>query len=116
MIDIKNKSIFLSGPMSGIENYNVEAFCEAHAKLKKFNTGYVYNPAIAYLCYGDKHMTHEHWMEKSIKELLAGIDGFKYDYLIQLDGWEDSDGARLEAEVAGACGIKVVSLAEVLGE
>ena len=35
-------------------------------------------------------------------------------YMVQLDGWQHSNGARLEAEIADALGIKRASLREFL--
>ena len=40
--------------------------------------------------------------------------GDVYDAMVQLDGWQHSNGARLEAEIADALGIKRASLREVL--
>ena len=41
-------------------------------------------------------------------------DGAFYDVLVSLPCWQDSAGARLEREVAVACGIDVCELAEVV--
>ena len=113
--NIKNLSVFLSGPMSGIENYNVAAFCEAHARLKALRPMRVYNPAISYLTSGDEYL-HTGWMMISLKELLAGNNGYRYDVLIQLPGWQQSKGAILEGLVAEGCGIEIAQLSDVLGE
>lgn len=108
---IKGKDVFLSGPMSGIRDYNVKAFAEAHARIRGLCPYHVYNPAIEYLLSDvDAPCGHDYWMQRCIRELLSG----PYDVLVQLPGWEESDGARLEAEVARACGVVVIPLDELL--
>ena len=115
MTDIKNRSVFISGPMSGIDNYNVAAFCEAHARLKALRPMDVYNPAVAYL-QARADMPHKHWMWRCLIELLKGNNGYKYDCLVQLPGWQQSEGAILEGLVAEGCGIEIAQLHDVLGE
>lgn len=115
MTDIKNRAVFISGPMTGIDNYNVAAFCEAHARLKALSPMRVYNPAIEYL-QNREDMPHKLWMRRCLVELLLGSNGYRYDVLISLPGWQNSEGARLECAVANACGIEVVALSDLLGE
>lgn len=114
---VKGRRVFLSGPMSGIENLNVGAFAEAHAKVKEAGAYEVYNPAIEYLQQPGLEGSHEHswYMARCINELTA-LHPYRthYDVLVLLPGWEGSDGALLEREVAAACGIEVISLDEVV--
>ena len=116
LIDVKGKSVFLSGPMTGLEHYNVEAFAKAHAQLKELGAKYVYNPGISYLC-SEKH-DHEYWMRECVQELTNGprYEEFYYDLVVQLKGWSKSDGCRTEAQVASACGIPCVTMKRVLKE
>lgn len=113
MVDIKNRAVFISGPMTGIDNYNVAAFCEAHAKLRALRPERVYDPAVEYL-QSRADLSHDCWMWRCLNELLTGNNGYKYNCLVQLPGWESSEGARLEADVAKATGIQVVTLAVAL--
>jgi hypothetical protein len=127
MIDVKGKNVYLSGPMTGRYCYNVGTFAIAHAKLKELKVGYVFNPAIRYLVLGAekaKRMTHDDFMTDTIHELTMREkrdDEWvrtlprKYDMVVMLPGWEDSEGARKEREVALSCDIPVYELADVLG-
>lgn len=112
---LKDRNVFISGPMSGITHYNVAAFCDAHATLKERGVRRVYNPAIAWLTTTNPDMDlenrHETWMRLCISNLVSGV----YDLLVQLPGWHESDGTRTEFEVAMACGIEVCELSDVVG-
>lgn len=112
MVDLSNRRVFLSGPMTGIEHYNVGAFCEAHAALKERGVSTIYNPAMRWLNTPEaraKGMSHADWMRVCVNELTKGW----YDLLVQLPGWHDSDGAKTEFEVAMACGIEVCALSDI---
>jgi hypothetical protein len=130
MIDIRGKNVYLSGPMTGRYCYNVGTFAIAHAKLKELKVGYVFNPAIRYLVMGAeklKDMEHGDFMLDTIHELTmrekrdrrddewVRTIPRKYDMVVMLPGWEDSDGARKEREVALSCDIPVYELDDVLG-
>lgn len=115
-VDVRDKRCFISGPMSGLEHYNVAAFAEAHAILREANAKTIYNPANSWLDSRGPNLTHAQYLRQCIHELSAE-DPVNYvayyDYLVQLDGWEKSLGAKTEYEVAKACGIKVVSIKDV---
>ena len=114
----EGKSIYLSGPMRGIPQFNFPAF-DAAAELLR-NDGYdVVSPAeldspedrAMALASADGHIRS---VEKSWGDFLArdvkliadgGIDG-----IVVLRGWERSRGARLETFVAFLCGLPVYSL------
>lgn len=120
MIDVTNKNIFLSGPMTGIKNNNVAAFCDAQATLHQMGAAEVYNPAHQWLqcrCPTDK--PHEYWMVGCINDLTE-YDIFsrkpKYDMLVRLPEWIESAGSVTEVQVARACGIPVYELSEVIGD
>lgn len=126
MIDIKGKRIFMSGPMSGLDRYNVAAFAEAHEDLKRAGAGEVFDPAISYLLeHGERASVKEHadYMADCLHELTKrrhhGLSPdryapMKYDLLVSLPGWERSPGARFEREAAEVCGIEVCDLADAL--
>lgn len=119
---VKGKGVFLSGPMTGRQYFNIVAFAEAHAKLAEMGARNVYNPALAWLN-DDKsaERTHEDWMRACVTEMLRRrrkyaddlvLDSCEdlYDVVVQLPDWETSDGAVLEATVARACGIPCVRI------
>ena len=116
-IDITGKMVYLSGPMTGIEDYNRAAFDGADLDLLGAGADEVYDPA--------EHidecaqLSHERCMALSLRELIAErpwageIEPY-YDMLASLPGWQDSAWARLEREVAEAIGMEVHDLGEVL--
>lgn len=125
MSAVKGKSVFLSGPMSGIEHFNVGEFAKAHAMLREAGAYKVYNPAIAYLTSPVREDTldHTYWMLRCIRELTDTSHNIlndalglvrTYQVLVSLPGWESSEGARTERMVATACGIECFDLEEVV--
>ena len=119
MTSVSGKDVFLSGPMTGKEHYNVGAFADAHALLKDLGARSVYNPGIEYLlepASESEQCTHEHYMRRCIHELTSGVSmegPARYDLVVLLPGWEESVGATEERAVARWCGIPVVELGDV---
>lgn len=114
---VRGRRVFLSGPMSAVENLNVGAFADAHAMIKEAGAWEVYNPAIEYLQQPGLEGSHRHswYMARCVHELTRlQYECSHYDMLVSLPGWEQSEGARLERDVALACGIEVVDLGEVV--
>lgn len=82
---------YLSGPMTGLPDYNRPAFNRAAEYLRK--QGFtVWNPAEEF----DASVTlpRKIYMRKDIEALL------KCQAVVMLEGWENSAGARLELEIA----------------
>lgn len=89
--------IYLAGPMSGTSNFNYPLFEEAAKKLR--SKGYnIISPHE----HADPAWTYEHCLRQGVILLLKMCDG-----IALLPGWESSKGARLEVDVAKACGMKV---------
>lgn len=92
----------LTGPMTGMPNYNRAAFAEAAAHLRA--AGFtVHNP-------GEEIHTDHSWaayMRISLEAL------FRADALVAMPGWQHSPGARLEALVAHALDIPVIPLGQI---
>ncbi len=93
---IKDKNVYIAGPMTGIEDYNRRAFYKAHFAIGFYCKG-VLNPA-------------------SLPTTLAGHDVYMSiclpmvdaaDAMILLPGWESSKGAKLEKMRAENNGIPV---------
>lgn len=131
MDSLKDKTIFISGPMSGLECCNVAEFARAHALLKELGAADVYDPAVEYLTQVGTEGEHTHgwYMRRCLRELTRTDDsrwamvprmpGLSenppyYDLLVRLPGWEGSAGARMESDVAEAIGIEVRDLSEVV--
>lgn len=83
--------IYLSGPMTGLPDYNRPAFNEVAKELRAQGKS-VFNPADI----GPKEniMPRAWYMRKDIEGLM------KSDSVYLLPGWEESEGARLEVEIA----------------
>lgn len=95
--------VYLSGPMTGIPNYNREAFNDAARRWE--GAGFkVNNPARL-----EHGYDRTYYMREAVKSVLAA------DALVVLDGWKASVGAVIEVVIAGALGTPVYEDAEPLG-
>lgn len=86
---------YLSGPMSGLEDYNRPAF-HATAQALREQGHEVINPA-ELLGEDDENMTWPAFLARDLRIILTdeGLDA-----LVMLTGWRQSKGARLEAFTA----------------
>ena len=99
--DIKGKRVYLSGPITNTKNYKgLFMFVEELAALD--DAEQIYNPAA-------QIPARSSW-EQAMHRCLSEITN--YDTVVLLPGWNASRGARLESDVALACGIHVVNLSE----
>lgn len=90
--------VYISGPMTGIQDYNRGAFIEAEKLLRV--KGYdAVNPHDIKL---EKGSTYEDYMKADIKALL------ECDYIYMLEGWKESKGACMEYQIAKFLGIKEI--------
>ena len=97
--------LYLSGPMTGLPEYNYPAFREASKELR--SRGFeVFDPSECFD--GDQTLPKETYMREDIRAIL------ECSIVVTLDGWENSSGARLEVEVAKACGIPQISYDELV--
>lgn len=96
-------TIYISGPMTGIEDLNFPAFHDAAARLRGCSLN-VINPAEIN---PDATMSWEDCMRSDIKALCD------CDTIVMLPGWENSKGAHLELHIAHRLGIRVVSLRDL---
>jgi hypothetical protein len=82
---------YLSGPMTGLVDYNRPAFNEA-AKYLRSQGFTVWNPAEEF----DPSYIYPRkvYMRRDIEALL------KCESIVMLHGWQNSAGARLELEIA----------------
>ncbi len=83
--------LYLSGPMTGLPDFNRPAFNKAAEYLRKQGHT-VWNPAEEF----DPEFIYPRkvYMRRDIEALL------KCESIVMLDGWEKSAGARLELEIA----------------
>ena len=117
MTHVNGRRVYLSGPMTGIKDWNRAAFKEAERKLLSLGIVTAYNPTDFIVILSEA--PHEASMFYSLQSLMQFGNLHHpylpyYEVLVSLPGWEQSAGARLEREVAVACGIEVCNLDEVV--
>lgn len=93
-----SKTIYLSGPMTGMPDMNFPAFNDA-AKLWREEGYRVINPAEVV---PDTTLSWEQCMRHDIKALM------ECDMLVLLPGWESSKGAHLEVHIAHRVGMTIL--------
>lgn len=110
--------IYISGPVTGIEDGNLSAFESVQKELEA--AGYLTDKPHDLV---DREDSHETAMMLCVNELTwrtqkPGIRHPvpRYDGVALLPGWEQSDGARLEKAVAEACGIPCKTVEEWIEE
>lgn len=99
----KKKKVFISGPMSGIKDYNKPAFDKAEEYLTQ--AGYsVFNPARMHF---DDAWNHSEIMRIDLAALA------QCDYILMLDKWYNSKGAIHEYHYAHAIGVEFLSMNDI---
>jgi len=94
--------VYLSGPMTGIDDYNRPAFAQATETLEAL--GYeVVNPGAAETAEEVEEQIDElgyggFWRECLKRDVIGLFDG-DFDMIVSLPGWEGSKGATMEAAV-----------------
>lgn len=92
--------LYLSGPMTGLPEYNFPAFEQARSQLR--NMGHeVICPAEAGKVEG---WQWEQYMRRDIVMLMDA------EAVVVLPGWENSRGATLEVDVASKIGMAIYDL------
>jgi hypothetical protein len=110
MTDVKLNisTAYLAGPMRGIPEYNFPAFLRAAALLREQGWT-IHSPAERDIEEGfdpktDEAKSLDYYMQHDLAAVCS------HDAVILLGGWEDSQGARLEAMVADEVGHPVFEL------
>lgn len=99
----KKKKVFISGPMSGIKDFNKPAFDKAEEYLTQ--AGYsVFNPARMHF---DDAWDHSEIMRIDLAALA------QCDYILMLDKWYNSKGAIHEYHYAHAIGVEFLSMSDI---
>jgi len=97
--------IYLSGPMSGYENYNHAAFTEACVQLRELG----YEVISPYEAGEEPGLTWADYIRKDLPMLARARS------VVVLPNWQCSRGSVLEIGIAHALGITVVPIDVVLG-
>ena len=95
---VGRKRVYVSGPMSGLPELNATAFDEAAEALRELDYA-VCNPIETSQQLGK--LSHAEYLRFDFQRVLEA------DFLVALDGWEDSVGARAEILMAIRMGTKV---------
>jgi nucleoside 2-deoxyribosyltransferase len=88
---------YLAGPVTGMDNWNREAFESAKDRLEKAGLT-VWSPFDSF----NPEETWEEAMRRCIRGLLGCVG------IVLLEGWEESRGAKLEVEIARTLDLTVV--------
>lgn len=100
--------VYISGPMTGIEDFNYPAFNEAEDVLNSM--GYrALNPARMDKEQGTDGLT---WHDFLKRDLHAILDDDRVIGVVFIEGWRNSRGATLEGYVAQQAGKKVWELVQ----
>jgi hypothetical protein len=95
--------LYLSGPMTDIENFNHPMF---HRVAQEFRNSNFQVCSPAEFFDGDSSRPRKEYMREAFKYLLEA------DTIVLLPGWEGSKGARIEAAVAQELDLIVVEYIE----
>jgi hypothetical protein len=97
------KRIYISGPMTGLPEFNFPAF-HATAESLRAQGHLVTNPA-------ELNPDSTSWSDCMRRDIAALMD---CDTVATLPGWEHSKGARLEVLIAERLGMTVVDAADLV--
>ena len=107
--------LYLSGPMTGLFNYNRQSFDDAEATLKEFGFE-VINPAnLPEPVVPPKSSPAESWAAYLVRDIFV-LQEERPDYVILLPGSENSNGSCLESRYAREIGLKTITLGGFLSE
>jgi hypothetical protein len=103
----EHNKIYISGKMTGIENFNYYKFFEKEKELSKLGFDVV-NPAYESLklCHESKRWLKDVAKEEFMRNDLSILSGC--DIIYMMTGWEDSPGAEEERERATELGLKII--------
>lgn len=98
--DLISKTVYISGPMSGLDDFGSKDFYDMETKLRAFGFSSIKNPVHIGELYGyDK--PHNFYMKKAISMLLEA------DLIYVFGNYTKSKGVALEIDIAQKLGIPV---------
>lgn len=93
--------IYISGPMSGLEEFNYHRFDEVASWLRSFGLR-VFNPAENFN--GMSTLVRKMYLKKDIAAVIRS------GAILLLEGWEESAGANVELHVAHETELKIFTV------
>lgn len=96
-------AVYLSGPMRGLPGFNYDLFNSVAMAMREGGL-VVLNPAENFD--GATDLLFSEYMRADLKMLL------KASTIFMLPGWQDSEGARIEYQVAKSLGLEVICHAD----
>lgn len=101
--EIQGKSVFLSGPITGVDGYK-NKFADAAEVIETLGASSIFNPAAKI----PDSTEREEAMRICTSEIITS------DCVITLPGWQDSEGACFEYAASEICGIPHYELKELI--
>ena len=95
----KPKCIFISGPMTGLPNYNFDKFNEVAARLARAGYKMVNPVCICKRFKQEEVVKNKEAFDEMVKDQQMA-ERQLCDSILLLDGWEKSKGVRLELQTA----------------
>lgn len=101
--EIQGKSVFLSGPITGVDGYK-DRFADAAEVIKALGANTVFNPAA--------EIPDSTEREEAMRICTSKI--ITIDCVVMLPSWRDSEGACFEYVASEICGIPHYELKELI--
>jgi len=98
-------TLYLSGPMSGLPEFNYPAFQAAAERLRAQGSTVISPHELPANCPGCTNIGEHSWAQHMRVDLAALLT---CDVIVLLPGWQQSRGAQLEKTVAEAIGLMIV--------
>ena len=101
--EIQGKSVFLSGPITGVNGYK-DKFADAAEVIKTLGASSIFNPAA--------EIPDSTEREEAMRICTSKI--ITIDCVVMLPNWRDSEGACFEYVASEICGIPNYKLKELI--
>lgn len=101
--EIQGKSVFLSGPITGVDGYK-NKFADAAEVIETLGASSIFNPAAK--------IPDSTEREEAMRICTGKI--ITIDCVVMLPGWRDSEGACFEYVASEICGIPNYKLKELI--